>query len=91
MLQDVSGGGTWSKTCFKMSLAGALGVRHASRMSVAEALGARNASTCLWQRHLEQDMLQDVSGRGTWSKKCFRMCLVEALGAKNASMSLAGH
>ena len=90
MLQDVSGGGTWSKTCFKMSL--------------VEALGARNASRCLWWRHLEQDMLQDVSGRGTWSKTdtlqdvfgrgtwsktCFRMSLLlEALGARNASRCL---
>ena len=49
MLQDVSGRGTWSKTCFKMSL--------------AEALGARNAARRLWQRHLEQEMLQDVSDK----------------------------
>ena len=68
MLQDVS----WSKKCFKMSL--------------AEALGARNASRCLWQRRLEQEMLQDVSGRGAWGKKCFKMSL--ALGARNASRCL---
>ena len=30
------------------------------------APGARNASRRLWQRHWEQEMLQDVSGRGTW-------------------------
>ena len=65
MLQDVFGRGTGSKKCFKMSLAEALGVRHASR--------------CLWQRHLEQEMLQHVSGRGT---------LVEALGARHASRCL---
>ena len=53
MLQDVSGRGAWSEKCFKMSLA------------EAEALGARNASRCPWQRHLEREMLQDVSGRGT--------------------------
>ena len=69
MLQDVSGRGTWSKKCFKMSL--------------AEALGARNAARCLWQRLLGQEMLQDVSGRGTWSKTCFMMSLAGALGARN--------
>ena len=37
---------------------------------------------------LEQGMLQDVSGRGTWSKKCFKMSLAEALGARNASRCL---
>ena len=74
MLQDVFSRATWSKKCFKMSL--------------AEALGARNASRCLWQRHLEQEMLQDVSSRGTWSKKCFKMSLAEALGARNASRCL---
>ena len=51
MLQDVSGRGTWSEKCFKMSL--------------AEVLGARKASRSLWQRHLEREMLQDVSSRGT--------------------------
>ena len=66
MLQDVCGRGTWSKTCFRMSLVEALGVRQICfKTSLAEALGAKNASRCLWQTHLEQDMLQDVSGRGT--------------------------
>ena len=76
MLPDVSGRGSWSKKCFKMSL--------------AEALGARNASKCLWHRHLEQEMLQDVSGSrdleqemlqdvsATWSKRCFKLSLAEA-------------
>ena len=80
MLQDVSGKATWSKKCFKMSL--------------AEPLGTRNASRCLWQSHLEQEMLQDVSGRATWSKKCFMaeeqemlqdVSGREPLGARNAS------
>ena len=69
MVEDVSGRGSWSKKCFKMSL--------------AKALGAKNASRCLWQRHLEQEMLHDVSGRGTWGEKCFKMSLAKALGARN--------
>ena len=36
------------------------------KMSLAQALGARNAS-------------EDVSGRGTWSKTCFRMSLARHL------------
>ena len=65
--------GTWSKKCFKMSL--------------VEGLGARNATRCLWQRHVEQEMLQDEIGRGTWSKKCFKMKQLE-LGARHASRRL---
>ena len=111
MLQDVSGRGTWSKKCFKMSLAEGLGARNASRCLWQRDLeqemlqdvlsGARHASRCLWQRHLEQEMLQDVSGRGalkqemlqdvfgrgTWGKKCFKS-LAEALGPRNASRCL---
>ena len=29
-------------------------------------------------------MLQDVSGGGAWSEKCFKMSLAEALGERNA-------
>ena len=31
----------------------------------------------VFDRDLEQEMLQDVSGRETWSKKCFKMSLAE--------------
>ena len=59
-------------------------------MSVAEALGARNVSRCLWQRHLEQEMLQDVSGRGTWSKICFKIVSARGTWSKKCfKMSLA--
>ena len=86
MLQDVSGRGTWSRKCFKMSLTEALQPRN------------RNASRCLWQRHLEREMLQDVHleremlqdvyGTGTWSEKCLTVPLAEALGPGNASRCL---
>ena len=71
MLQDVSGRATWSKKCFKMSLA----ENHLEQEMLQDvtSLGARNASRCLWQSHLEQEMLQDVSSRATWNKKCFKM------------------
>ena len=86
-VQDVSDRGAWSKECFKMSLSEALGARN-FKMSPGEAPRARNASRCLCQRQLEQEMLQDVSGRGSWSKKCFKMALTEALGARIASRCL---
>ena len=121
MLQDVSGRGTWSKKCFKMSLAEPLGARNARmlqdvsgtgtwskkcfKMSLAEALGARNALRCCLEQEMfqdvsgkgtwskkcfkmYQDMLQDLSGTGTWGKKCFKMSLAEAFGARNASRCL---
>ena len=84
MLQDVSGRGTSSKKCFKKSLAKTLGARNPSRC-LWRKLEATNASRCLGQKHLEQEMLEDVSGRGTWSKKSFKMSLAEALGARNPS------
>ena len=53
-------------------------------------LGARNASKCLWQSHLEQEVLQDVSGRATWSKKFFQDVSGRATWSKKRfKMSLA--
>ena len=61
MLQDVSGTGTWSKKCFKNVSNRGTWSKKCFKVSMPEALGARNASRCLWQRHLEQEMLHDVS------------------------------
>ena len=77
-LQDVSGGGTSRKKCFKM-WQGHLDPEMLPSMSVAEALGARNVQDVSGRgkmslaQALRQEMLQDVSGRGTWSQNCFKM------------------
>ena len=73
-------------------------------VATSSVSGARNTfEMCLWRRHFESlaeqetlemslaetlDMLEDVSGRATWSKKCFKISLVEPLGARKASRCL---
>ena len=93
MLQDVSGRGTWSQTCFKMFLAfGQETLQDVWQMATNAFQDVSTRGTwskkCFKMSLAEARMLQDVSGRGTWSKKCFKMSLTEALGARNASRCL---
>ena len=128
MLQDVSGRATWSKKCFKMSLADfeqkmlqdvsgreleqeipqVVSGRGKKRfkMSLAETW-RKNASRCLWQEEMyepslggsdDEELVPDPElgarnaaclGRGTWRKKCFKMYLAESWSKKCCKMSLA--
>ena len=106
--------GTEQEILLKMSLTEALRARNVVKMfEDVSGRGARNASEdvsgrgtwgkkcfcrCLWQRHLEQEMLLNMSLAEAFAArsasdvfgKWFKMSLAEALRARNAFEDVSG-